>query len=308
MSWFTPKLEPGERVLFRDPDNRRDGLAMLAMLAFLFLLPALGYAFRDFPVEIVPLVIWPIFFLPVALFHGWRYRSRGWRLMVTDRRLLARPGPKRREIVSVPREGIQEIRRDAMNQRLFLKVDGDEVAIPFDYEASEARLRRALGPHAPVEAPIWARLRAFLEPGEKIVMRYPAARRRVVWVAFVSACVMAAVMAPVFHLLPGTFQAAHILVPMAAVPVLIVLTADLQKGRWRSVVTDRRVLYCNRDDVPRVEAMGVDDITEVCRQTIVPKLILRGGGRELAIRCDREEADRILAALGRPAWDELPFA
>lgn len=151
-------LAPDERVVFRHPDNRRDGLAVLAMLAILFLLPALSYAFRDFPVEITPLVIWPAYFLPLALFHGWRYRARAWRLMVTDRRLMARPGRDRREIVSVSREGIQEVRRDAMNQRLFLKVDGEEIAIPFDYEASEPRLRRALEPHPAMEAPIWARL------------------------------------------------------------------------------------------------------------------------------------------------------
>lgn len=307
MSGVRKLLEPGERVVFRDPDNRRDGLAVLAMLAFLFLLPALGYAFRDFSAEIFPLVIWPAYFLPVALFHGWRFRSRAWRIMVTDRRLLARPGRNRHEIITVPREGIQEIRRDAMNQRLYLKVGGEDIAVPFDYEASEERLRRALEPHAPVEAPIWARLRAFLEPGEKVVMRYPAASRRVVWVALLSVGFMALVMVPIFHFLPGTFQAAHILVPMATVPVLIVLTADLQKGRWRSVVTDRRILHCHRDDVPRVEAMGLDEIAEIRRETIVPKLILRGGGRELAIRCDREEADRILAALGRPGWDGLPL-
>ena len=302
-------LAPGERVVFRDPDNRRDGLAVLAMLAYLFLLPALSYAFRDFPVEIIPLVVWPAYFLPAALFHGWRYHRRGWRLMVTDRRLLARPEGKQGEIIAVSREGIQEVRRDAMNQRLFLKVDGEEISIPFDYEASEERLRRALEPHAAVEAPIWARPSGFLEPGEKIVMRYPASSRRAVWVAAFSIGFMALILAPIFHLLPGTFQAAHILVPMATVPVLIVRTADLQKGRWRSVVTDRRILHCNRDDVPRVEAMDLKEIVEIRRETVVPKLILRDGdGRELAIRCDPDEANRILAAMDRPAWDELPLA
>ncbi len=114
MIWFGPKLARGERILFRHPDGRRDGLVMLTMLAFIFLSPALVYAYRGSPAEILLLLIWPTYFLLAALFHGWRYRAGAWRLMVTDRRLLARPGRNQRAIVTVPREGIEEIRRDGV--------------------------------------------------------------------------------------------------------------------------------------------------------------------------------------------------
>lgn len=299
MSWFTPKLEPGERVLFRYPDGRREGLHLLMLLAVLPIFAVYGLWVADLGMDYVILTGGFAYVVPLALIQGWRFRARAWRIMVTDRRILIRRERRQGEAIELPRDGIENVRRDAMNQRLILRVAGEEIAIPFDYEASEERLRRALDPHPPLEVSLGAPISRFLDPGEKIVLRHPTAGRRAFWAVLQPALILLAFIAPVFLLPSSPSIELVFLLPAAAVPFLILANTELQKHAWLVAVTDRRILHRDRGDFTLVESMDLKELAEISRETIMTKLILRGGdGQELAIRCDPEEAGRILAALG----------
>jgi len=77
---------------------------------------------------------------------------------------------------------------------------------------------------------------------------------------------------------------------------------------WRVMVTDRRVIHRLSSYPIRIVQMPLNEIEDVRRDTVFHAILLRGAGREFAIRLGAAETDRILAAMGRPTWDDLPLA
>lgn len=73
---------------------------------------------------------------------------------------------------------------------------------------------------------------------------------------------------------------------------------------WRVMVTDRRVIHRLSSYPTRILQMRLDEIEAVYRDTVFHAVLLRGAGRELAIRLGVAEAASLLDALDRPAWDD----
>lgn len=77
---------------------------------------------------------------------------------------------------------------------------------------------------------------------------------------------------------------------------------------WRVMVTDRRVIHRLSSYPTRILQMRLDEIEAVRRDTVFHAILLRGAGRELAIRLGAAETAHLLDALNRPPWDDLPLA
>jgi hypothetical protein len=146
-----------------------------------------------------------------------------------------------------------------------------------------------------------------LEPGERIVLRYPPVRQQIFRAIVVPALYVPVMVGPPLLFIPGVLRAAPAILSVGALTLIGFGILGFKRYSWHSAVTNSRVVLRSRNGTTGVESMSIEDIAVIERETIVPKLIMRGGGRELAIRCDPEEADGILAALDRPGWDDLPL-
>ena len=89
---------------------------------------------------------------------------------------------------------------------------------------------------------------------------------------------------------------------------LYLLLSTYYIGRWNLAVADRRVIHRPPGFPPRAMRMNLDEIEDVRRDIVFRAVLLRGTGRELAIRLGAAETARLLEALNRPSWDELPLA
>ena len=103
------------------------------------------------------------------------------------------------------------------------------------------------------------------------------------------------------NLLPGIWPlVAVVLVLSLLVPVLLgyAFTGFFSLDHWRVAVTDRRVLVRHDWRNSRYDEMMRDDIETCLHDRAAGRILLSGGGRELAIACNRRQAGGILAALG----------
>ena len=234
MGWFTPKLEPGERVVLRSPSFWWQwpvplGWASFPLWIWLGINLTSDNPWPNDDQDWLLLKFYAGLGAISACLHFPQYR---WRLMVTDRRLIARKGWLRSEIESIPLGRIYRLRpSEAMNG--FGILCGGEVHAVEGGLLDFHQLHKALG--------------------ERVVTRQPK---------------------------------------------------RLVRG-WRWVVTNRRFLHYAPPQP--VEEMNLDDIQEVVQEPYVPYIVLRGDGREIAIRCfDDDDSGKVLAALGRDPAEALP--
>ncbi len=127
MSWFGPKLEPGERVVIRRPD-RRDGtfwqglmavLLVVELVVFVAMHEAFGIGRRGTGV------------LLFAVFALVAFAATRWRLIVTDRRLLHRRGLFLSRIEEIRLDEIEDVRSEmgAFAERIVIRARCRETVV-----------------------------------------------------------------------------------------------------------------------------------------------------------------------------------
>ena len=244
MSWFTPKLEPGERVVLRSPSLLWRWTLPLgwASLPLLIWLGINQFGDKPWPNDAQDWLLLKFYIGLGAISACLYFPQYRWRLMVTDRRLIARKGWLRNEFEIILLDRIDRL-RPSETLSGFDILCGDEVH-PVEGGLLEFhQLHKVLDLPAERGKIYETDLRKILALGERVVTRQ---------------------------------------------------ARGLGAGWWG--VTNRRFLY-----IPGgyAEEMNLEDIHEVVQQPHVPKIVLRGDGREITIRCDREEAERIVMALAR---------
>ena len=250
MNWFTPKLEPGERVVLRSPSRWYRWILPVGWASFPLFIWLGTYLASDgpWPEDPQDWLLLKTYAVMGAVFGGLHFIKERWRFMVTDRRLIIRRGWLRHKIEIVPLDRIDRLRHSESIAG-FDFLCGDEVIAVESDLLSYSRLHKALGLPDERGKIYETDIRKMLELGERVVARQGKSLGTELW-----------------------------------------------------AVTNRRFLYLPGG---YTEVMNLEDIQEVVKEPYVPKVILRGDGREITIRCFEDEAKTILTALGREpveAW------
>ncbi len=172
--WFDPKLEPGERVLLRDPAWLGFyGVALLATsviaVATLYLLSG---RFRGEPISDLS-GMWLFLGGTAGLTAGLMALLQAVRdrWAITDRRVVARRGALRRTVEAVRRERVDRTALDGDD----LLVHGEGRTMRLDLSGvRDAALQAALGGKAPPAGHKAAALGRIMEQGESLVWRHAA--------------------------------------------------------------------------------------------------------------------------------------
>ena len=172
MSWFGPKLEPGERVLLRDPVLRDLwGAILLAtnVMAFMTLFLLSDRVQEDPPSALsgIWLFLGASFGLTVGVMILLRAVQDRW--AITDRRVLAWRG--------VPRREVEELRRDEIDRS---NLNGDDLMVRGGGRALRLNLKRvrddaikaALGDLAPPAGLKAEALKRIIGEGETLAWRH----------------------------------------------------------------------------------------------------------------------------------------
>ena len=174
MSWFVPKLEPGEAIILRNPALRDPwGVVLLAtsVMAFMTLILQSDHVQTNPPpgLSSIWLFLGGIFGLTVGTVFLSRATKAGW--AITDRRVLAWRGVLRKEVMELRRHEIDETALNAddlmvrgVGGRLWLNLKG----------IRDDALQSALGDIAPPAGLKTASLNRILEQGETVIWRHRA--------------------------------------------------------------------------------------------------------------------------------------
>ncbi len=125
--WFDPKLAPGERILIRHPDHSGGGFwaGVLAVLVAVELvaLVAMDKFFGFGRTETMILLVAPVLLVPAVVTR--------WRLIVTDRRLLCRPGLFGARVAEIRLGAIDDVRIEAgaFAERIVIRANGRETVV-----------------------------------------------------------------------------------------------------------------------------------------------------------------------------------
>ncbi len=158
MARLDTMLEPGERVVLRSPLRARmDWRGNARLLAVPVVVFAATYATGvgdmkswDYwgymgMLAAVPILITVLGAIAVFV------RNRYWRVVVTDRRVLAMTNRLGRKHIEMDRKAIHTVTRDTVSQSLVFQFAGRQVAVPFPHHGEENEVLAALG-REPAEA------------------------------------------------------------------------------------------------------------------------------------------------------------
>ena len=123
MGWFGPKLEPGETVVLCLPSPARvnwlravaPAFAPLVGLTVAYLTGVSDFGNREYRIMTGLFIGVGILLLAISAIPAINFR---WRVVVTDRRMVARTGWLRRERIEMSRNGIDAVTHDTVNQSL----------------------------------------------------------------------------------------------------------------------------------------------------------------------------------------------
>ena len=126
MSWFGPKLEPGERIVVAMP-GREDHGFWVGMGAFLFVVEGGLAIAMDAFLGIDRLTTVIVFWGSFALLG---FACTRWQLIITDRRLLRRRG-LRSNIEEIALDEVEDVRTEmgSFTERLVIRSAGRETVI-----------------------------------------------------------------------------------------------------------------------------------------------------------------------------------
>ncbi len=149
MSWFGPKLEPGDTIVLCLPRPARVNRLWVGAMAFAPLigmtaayLTGLGdFGSREHRITTGFYIGVGMLLLGISAIPAMNFR---WRVVVTDRRMVARTGWLRRGRIEMSRNGIDAVKRDTVNQNLVFQTGGRQVAVPFPNHDEEDQVLAAL--------------------------------------------------------------------------------------------------------------------------------------------------------------------
>ena len=135
MGWFGPKLEPGERVVLRR-SGRRLMLWLAALLLFVFLPLEFGLFLADEAdglslerlLVLAPVAAVSLLLPALPLLFG----EVGWKLAVTNRRLLHRPNGRETTVEEIPIAEIETVRQDIAANRIVVQGGPREISLDPD--------------------------------------------------------------------------------------------------------------------------------------------------------------------------------
>ena len=172
MGWFGPKLEPGERILLRDPALREPGGVVLTAVSVMALvtLHFLSGRLQEDPAALltgVGLFLGGVLGLTAAAALIARLVGDCW--AITDRRVVTRQGALRRAVGEIRRERIDKTTLDSDD----LLVHGDGRMLRLDLKGiRDDALQAALGETAPPAGRKADALDRILGQGEKLIFRH----------------------------------------------------------------------------------------------------------------------------------------
>jgi hypothetical protein len=302
MSWFAPKLEPGERMILRHPP-----VWLFVVLAVVVVTIAAAPTVTDLLNRRIEswtegtigpdAVIGAVMLLPVWFFVG------RWHIAVTDRRVLLRQGFFGWRIEAMDRRDIEAVYFS--NGALVVAGQGRELST-FCIALYTGPLLKQIDPlydNLKLRTPA---LRRILLPGERVLLRLrrPAAAI-LAWTVAPALPLLIVILLLAFpdalDMLFGLFSGLMTIVALLLFIILLELAfsiswAGLFFDHWRIAVTDWRVLVrrgllgAGREEITRA------DIETRIYDRAGSKLVLAGAGRELVIACSLAQAGRIMKA------------
>lgn len=305
MSWFTPKLEPGEQLVLRHPPVWFVAtlLVLIAGIAAAPTATALMHGRIDSwgaDTLLPDMAIGGVLMFIAVIFLG------RWQVAVTDRRVLLRRGFLGLSIEAIDRAEIKAVY--FINSTLFIVGKRRDI--------TAFCLPRFAGPLLKQIDPLYDNLklrtpglRKKLEPGERVALRL---RRSIpaslAWIAMPAVPLLLMLVLTNY---PEAINAWLDLFPgLMAIFALVLFLMVFQLSfdiswfgvffdHWRIVVTDRRVLLRRGLLGGRHDEIARHEIENCLYDRAGGKILLTGAGRDLAIACSQRQAGRILKALGR---------
>ena len=296
--FFDPGL-PGEAIRLRFPAYGTVYLIAWAVVG-VFVVGGLYQFFSDKPVPalardlIGPVGIVGLMALSLIVFYT------RWRIIVTNRRVMMRPGFITWKHQEIPLDEIEAVGfgRDRFSVR---GAGGREISAKI-LALTAMSVADAIGVRHGLRTATDGPLEDFLEEGE--VVRYQEPRGwearllRFRWLIIFGIFAATALL----NRLVDLPEWSHFLL---VIPVLILVPAVMLRGRapWRLAVTDRRLMvrWNMMAGGPYLEEIRFALIERIRYDKTHRELILDGPGHRISIPCLKRRAKRILAAMGREA-------
>lgn len=291
-------LEPGERVLLRNTDDRLVWWETGFLILWMGSIGLSNFAELDatearFWQTMAVLLVVPL----LVLLRAWAGSIWSW--VITDRRVLVREKPSA-PLRALPLDAVERARFDGD----ILRVGGGgeilDLAVTGRFCAG-ARLRDLLGdrfgdPGQPV-----APLAQILPAGERVRLR--ALPERMALNALTPLILAAGPVAIVAILFmegrTGPASLFAIMMPILFAILLPEMVASWRRRGWWIAVTNERLFLRRWHEPGRYDIVAIGDIdwTEYDRKRA--RLTFHCGDRDLFLTCSKRSARRILAALGR---------
>lgn len=301
MAKLKDMLEPGEKVLHR-------GNLWRALLPVLFWLAAISVALvagvvlmflEDIPEHPIILTFAVgVGLLPAAIVLGMAgpFIGLGEACVFTDRRILFKQGLFRPRIAEMTLSGID--RAEFGGALLRLGGAGRTLDIPAVRNGLTAPvLARILPRWVPDAGKPMARPGHILQPGERLIFRYPSP-----WFNRVLRGLMLC-MAGFFawtgygDLIDGDWSGAWNGAFYIVIMLSLVTNGATGRHGWYCIVTNRRLLQHFDWDPSRYEEIPLAEIDAEWRSRFADKLTARHNGRDLDIPAEDKDAERVLAAI-----------
>ena len=305
MGWFTPKLEPGERVVLRNTALRDPMLFVTTSAAGAGLLLLFFGRHPDVPdmgaLRVLLFVVGSLVLYWAAVIFISHTAMAGW--IITDRRVLSWRGLLNKQV--------EQLRRDEIDRS---NLNGDDLMVRGGGRSLRLNLKRvrdnavqaALGAAAPPAGLKAEALNRILGRGETIVWRHPP-----LWMRALPAAAALSVVALLLFWVTvwlgwGGEQARRINlfgVPGLAVILLAVLPQLSGAAAWSATVTDRRILlrrlhdFTRYDDIPLAAIEKIETPHEGSH-----RVYLHANGQRYEFRPGNQAAaERMHAAIRRVA-------
>lgn len=291
MARLKDMLEPGETVIRRYPPRLYAWLLVAIVVVGLPGIYFIGPPLREGAGMIFLAITAPI--VPFFLIAG--YLGVRWRILVTNKRILARLGmASLGGTVQIQRAEIEEI--DAGDSGVGIRAAGRLFRIPW-VPGDRRRVMRTLDPNLAEAGGPAGRITSLLEPGEVVVTRtvWP-------WSAWLPpehpGIVQVIIGILIFIFADGMlawFGLAFI--AQGIWPAVMAAQQVLRTGAWWTVATDRRLLWRTNHDHTRYDDMALTEIDTVEYDGPKNMLLVQGAGKSLETPATNETADRIRAAI-----------
>lgn len=292
------ELEPGETVLHRGSTLSKlwPVFLLLAVLTLFLWVTMLADFIEDIPVH--PLILPFLLFtglIPAAVvlaFAGPKF-GLGEACVITDRRIMFKRGLFRPRIDEMPLADIEDA--ESGGSSLFIRGGGRTLEMQaYRNGLTTEVMARILPRWFPDAGKPAVRLGRILQPGERLIFRYPSPWFNRVLRGLMLCLILLFLWDGYEVLVDGNWrgvlrQVFWIFLMLSALPRV--------KNDWSSAVTDRRLLQHFDWDHSRYEEIPLAEIEAEWRSRFAEKLAARHNGRNLDVPAKGKNAERVLAAI-----------